>query len=243
MASRRNCTPGDPLRAISYRRVSTQSQDIGLDAQEAAINTWAQSNGVCIVGEFVDRGTSGAATIEERPGLAAALDSLRGSRAGLLLVHKRDRLARSVFVAAVAEKLAERNGASIVTVEGVANGNTPEEALLRQVIDAIAQFERATIRGRILAAMKVLRRQGRRTGGIPYGHRLSSDGVHLEEEPTEQEIVHRVKGLRREGCTYAEIAQDLVESGFAPRSGGRWYATTLKRIVEHTGVCLAEPHR
>ena len=46
-----------------------------------------------------DLGLSGGTPLEKRPGLLAAPDALRQQAAGILLVAKRDRLARDVMIA------------------------------------------------------------------------------------------------------------------------------------------------
>lgn len=224
---------GDPSVAVAYLRVSTGEQALGLEAQRHAIQRWAEARSVAISSWHEDRGVSGGAPVERRPALAAALDAVSDHGAGLLLAHKRDRLARDVFIAAVVERLAQKQGAQVMVAEGGTNGDGPEAALMRAIIDAIAQYERAVIRGRIKAALAVKKRGGQRVGSIQYGKRLSADGVHLEDDPIEQVVIARVCALREQGCTYAEIAQDLVEAGYRPRSGRTWHAMTLSRIVSH----------
>jgi hypothetical protein len=77
--------------AVAYLRVSTEDQQLGPEAQRAAIEAWAAREGVQVVAWHLDQGVSGGADVEDRPGLVAAL---RVERAGILLVAKRDRLAR-----------------------------------------------------------------------------------------------------------------------------------------------------
>lgn len=54
-----------------------------------------------LAGEYRDEGESGAAPLERRKGLLEALGRLRGG--GVLLVAKRDRLARDPIVQALPE--------------------------------------------------------------------------------------------------------------------------------------------
>src|SRR5450432_2955744 len=98
--------PGNPKIAIVYLRVSTEEQRLGPEAQRATIEAWSAREGVSVVAWCVDAGTSGAAAIEDRPALCEALAALREHGAGLLLVAKRDRIARDVVVAAAVERAA-----------------------------------------------------------------------------------------------------------------------------------------
>ncbi|MBK6464202.1 MAG: recombinase family protein [Myxococcales bacterium] len=85
---------GNPLAAVAYLRVSTSDQALGLDAQKVEIEGWAARAGVVVVSWHVDRGVSGGSTIADRPGMLEAFGALEAHNAGLLVVAKRDRLAR-----------------------------------------------------------------------------------------------------------------------------------------------------
>lgn len=127
-------------KASAYLRCSTDRQDLSPDAQRAAILTWAEREGVEVVAWHEDRGVSGGAELEQRPGLTAAVADLGPRGAGLLVVAKRDRLTRDVLTAALVERLCERAGARVASADGTGNGNTPEAALLRSMIDAFAAY-------------------------------------------------------------------------------------------------------
>ena len=225
--------PGDPDRAVSYVRVSTlkQAQAFGPDAQRDVMKSWAVACSATIVEEFVDDGISGAREHADRPGLHAAIASLRVHRAGVLLVAKRDRLARDMEVVVAVEREVRRMGAKIVAADGAGNGEGLNEQLMRRMVDAIAEHERGLIRQRTKAALAVRRRQGLRTGSVPLGFRLADDGSHLVAYPHERAAQRRAVQLRAEGLTYREIARELDDERFATRSGKGWHPQTVHRLV------------
>ena len=97
--------------AVIYLRVSTDEQaasGLGLEAQEAECRAFIASKGWTVAGVHCDAGVSGATPADKRPGLMLALAALR--RGSVLVAAKRDRLARSVGVAAVVEEMARRDG-------------------------------------------------------------------------------------------------------------------------------------
>ena len=143
---------------------------------------------------------------------------------------KRDRLARDVIVGAMLERLAERLGAQVVAADGVGNGDGPEHQLMRRLVDALAEFERAVIGARTKAALAVLKAKGMRTGGIPYGYRLAEDGQMLEPDPQEQQIVKIVRKLRSAGKSLRFIAETLTRQGFETRTRGYWHVQTVSNI-------------
>ena len=221
----------DSKKAVAYLRVSTDRQDLSPEAQRDAIDRWAQGHGVEVVAVHEDLGISGGAEIDKRPGLLAAIDAVRERGAGVLVVARRDRLARDVLVSAMVERLCERHRARVQSADGTGNGDGPEAALLRGIVDVFAAYERAVIRSRTRAALAVKRARGERVGTIPYGYRLATDGKHVEEDPAEQRVVERARELRAGGRSLRYIGRTLAEEGHAPRSGRRWHVQVLARMV------------
>ena len=220
-----------PSLVVGYVRASTDRQDLSPGAQRAALEHWCHSQGARLAAVHEDLGVSGGAEIDRRPGLLAALDALKSHGAGVLLVAKRDRLARDVVVAAMVERLAERHGARVLSADGVGNDAGPEGALFRNLLNAFAEYERALIRARTKAALAVKRARRERTGEIRYGQRLAADGIHVEEHPEEVAVVVLVRELRSRGRTLRAIAADLDARGLTPRSGGRWHPQTVANIA------------
>lgn len=218
-----------PDRAIAYIRVSTSRQDLGPKAQRDQIEAWAQREGVNVVAWHEDIGVSGGAELDERPGLIGATEALRSHDASLLIVAKRDRLARDVLVAAMIERLCERVGARVASACGTGNGDSPEAQLLRGVVDLFAQYERAIIRARTRAALAAKKARGERVGGVPYGYR--DEGGVLVEDEAEQVVVARVRDLRAKGLSLRGVGRKLLEEGHGPRNGRKWHPQVVARIV------------
>ena len=219
----------DSRKAVAYLRVSTDDQALGPDAQRAALAAWAERNGVEIVATFEDRGISGGAAIDKRPGLLAALDALAEHGAGLFVVAKRDRLARDVMNAAMIERMAERVGARVVSAAGEGEGDDPASKLMRTMIDAFAEYERALIKARTRAALAVKAARGEKTGGVcTYGE---AEGNGAERNDAEREIVAAVVKARAAGLSIRAIVAELAAAGMRTRRGGEIQSTQVARIL------------
>lgn len=230
MARRQFRSSATSSKVVGYVRVSTDEQALGPEAQRAALAKWCAANNAELVAVHHDLGISGGAELERRPGLLAALEALRTSGAGVLLVAKRDRLARDVVVAAMVERLTERAGARVLTADGTGNGDGPESGLMRGIIDVFAQYERALIRARTKAALAVKKSRGERVGEIPFGFRVGNVGSHLEANKQEQETIGLIVRLRRQGLTISAIVDRLTQD-HVPARGSRWHATTVSRLL------------
>ena len=234
MPRTRRPAAANPARVVGYVRVSTEEQRNGPEAQREALAAWCARNGAELVAVLEDRGVSGGAALDRRPGLLAALEALEEHGAGRLLVAKRDRLARDVMVAAMVERMAARVGAVVVAADGAGDGEGPEAMLMRRMVDAFAEYERALIRARTRAALASKRARGERTGCVPMGSRVAADGVHLEADPAEAEALALVRELRAEGLSIRAIAGALDARG-VPARGGRWHPTTVARLLRRVG--------
>ncbi len=203
--ARREVVAGDPRRAVAYLRVSTEDQNLGPEAQRAQIEAWSVREGVEVLAWHEDHGISGAKDVTARPALAAALAALRREGAGVLVVAKRDRIARDVLIAGTVDHLAGRAGARVVSADGIGNGDSPADQFMRTILDGASAFERSQIRARTRAALAVKKTRGERVGGVPWGWRVAEDGVQLVPHEGERATAAR--------------AQDAAGGGAVARAG------------------------
>jgi DNA invertase Pin-like site-specific DNA recombinase len=226
---RRRARRGTKTIAVAYLRVSTDEQALGSDAQRAAILAFAAREGITVASWHEDIGIGGATTIAACPGLLASVGALRTSTAGVLLVAKRDRLARDVEKAALVERLVEREGAKVVSTAGE-GGDDPAGQLLRRIVDSFAEYERLIIKARTKSALAVKKNKGERVSRhAPYGHRF--EGGRVVPDHAEQAIIARARELRAQRLTIAAIVDALETEGLSNRAGRRFGMAALHRLV------------
>jgi DNA invertase Pin-like site-specific DNA recombinase len=222
----RKARSGDPRIAIAYLRVSRPDQKVM--QQRDAIERWAASAGVRILQWCADEGVSGATPLDLRPALLEALSAVRTHGAGLLVGAKRDRLARDVSNCAAIERLTAEAGARVVTADGLDASDTPEGQLVRCIIDAMGQYERALIRARTKAALTAKAKRGEVIGSTPFGSRALAG--KLVPDAQEQGALARMRELKAAGASNGAIADKLTAEGHKPR-GQRWHTTTVQRAL------------
>jgi hypothetical protein len=127
------------------------------------------------------------------------------------------------------------------------NGNDPYSNFIGNVLDAWSQFERELIGERTRAALAVLRAQKRRSGTIPWGFRLASDGVHLEPDAYEQDVFDFIHSLRNRGARTHEIWCVLQGNRLLSRTGAaigkKQIRTLLARVRPPDAPEIREPPR
>jgi DNA invertase Pin-like site-specific DNA recombinase len=146
-----------------------------------------------------------------------------------VIVERADRLARDLLVNEVIVDQLTRAGARVLTADGadltVADGD-PTRTLIRQVLAAVAQFEKSVLVLKLRAARdRKRRREGRCEGRKPFGTR-----------PGEAAVIGRMRELRRKPrrqprLSIAAIADALNREGRPTRTGRPWSPGTVHAIL------------
>jgi DNA invertase Pin-like site-specific DNA recombinase len=110
------------------------------------------------------------------------------------------------------------------------DSNDPTRILIRQVLGALAQYEKTLLKARMAAGRRLKAERGGFTGGIP---RFGYSAVRHEYVPlaSEQKIVVRIQVQRAEGTTFQAIADALNADGLHAKLGGRWHRGGIMRVV------------
>lgn len=226
----------NPTIAIAYLRASKDEQALSPEAQRASIEAWATRSGATVVAWHSEH-LCGATSIEQRPALLSAIDALAAHDAGVLVVAKRDRLARDVIACAMIERLAARHGARVVSAAGEGtDADDPSSLLMRRMVDAFAEYERQVIKARTRAALGVKRARGERVGVVSYGFQLDADGVRLVPCEAEQAVIATVREYHQRGLSLRAIVAELAAAGVAGRTGRALAVTQVRNLVQRVAA-------
>ena len=214
----------DAPQALAYLRVSGKGQvdGDGFPRQQAAIEAYARNNGFRICRLFREEGVSGTKELENRPALQSLLAELNARKVSVVLIEKLDRLARDLMVQETIIGDLQRRGVRVVsTLEPDLCSDDPSRKLVRQVMGAIAEYERAMIVAKLAGARQRIRaRKGSCEGRKPYGERKG-----------ERRTIERILALRATGVAMDTIAGTLNSEGLKPRSGKQWYGSSVRNVL------------
>lgn len=218
--------------AVAYIRVSTKEQELGPDAQAETIRVWAAAHNVEIVAEFREV-CSGKTEIQTRPQAMAALAAIGVWDADYLVVAKRDRIARSVLQACIAEQLAKMAGARLISLDDSGHMSDSSEAdLFRVILDAVAAFERARNSMRVKEALSIKRGRGELVGQLSYGYRLLGDKQKtLVPDEVEYPCVVKIMEWHKAGFSLRAICRKCEEARIFSRTGLVFEPQQIKRII------------
>ncbi|KQP11571.1 resolvase [Methylobacterium sp. Leaf99] len=219
---------------IAYLRVSTERQGksgLGLEAQRAAVCTFAEAHGYRITGEHVEIETGkGSDALARRPHLAAALASARKAKCAVV-VAKLDRLSRNV--AFIAGLMAQR----VPFV--VAELGEDADPFMLHLYAALAEKERAMIAARTRAALAVKRAQGVKLGNrtnLPVASRAGGASTALAADAFAARVVPVIAAMQTAGATSLRaVAAALNARCVETARGGEWTAVQVARVLARGG--------
>jgi DNA invertase Pin-like site-specific DNA recombinase len=161
-------------RAFSYLRVSGKDQvrGDGFPRQRGAIKAFATAHGYRIVREFREEGVSGTIETMDRPVWSEMMTELHSDGVRTIIVEKLDRLARDLMVQEACIADLRKNGFTLVSVaEPDLMESDPTRVLMRQLMGAVAQYDKSQIVAKLRGARIGKReKEGRCEGRKPFGH-------------------------------------------------------------------------
>jgi DNA invertase Pin-like site-specific DNA recombinase len=212
-------------KAYAYLRVSGKAQveGDGFERQLLAIKKYAAAHGIRILKVFREEGVSGTTDWDDREAFTEMMALLLANGTRTVLVENLSRLARDLMVqeSILADFKAKR--LELISVaEPDLGSDDPTRVLMRQMLGAFHQYEKAMIVAKLKGARQ--RRKaatGRCEGRKAYGHR--------EGEP---EVVQRIVALRRKALPLQAIANALNRDGVKTRMGKQWTPMQVSNVVK-----------
>jgi DNA invertase Pin-like site-specific DNA recombinase len=185
--------------------------------QRAAIAAFAKAHGYVIAEEFYDAAISGADPINERPGFRAMLDRIAGNGVRTIIVESPDRFARDLTVQLTGHDFLKSLNVELVpaTAPDFFTEDTPTAVLVRQVLGAIAQFEKTSL----VAKLKAARERSGRLGG-----RKS----YAQARP---ETVTLAKQMHGAGLSLRKISAALAGQGHKTARGKPYVASAVQAML------------
>jgi DNA invertase Pin-like site-specific DNA recombinase len=185
-----------------------------------------KTHGYEVVDSFYDAAVSGADPVGERPGFKTMMERIEGNGVRVVIVESPDRFARDLAVQIAGHDFLKGGVALIPTsAPDFFTEDTPTAVLVRQVLGAIAQFEKASL----IAKMKAARERKRAETGEKVGGRKS----YSEQRPEVVKFAHKLARRRRKGrpLSLRQISAALAEAGHVSTNGSPFTAASVQRML------------
>ncbi|MDX0540236.1 serine recombinase [Sinorhizobium medicae] len=221
-------------KAVAYFRTSS-STNVGPDKdserrQREAIEAFSHLAGYEVVDTYYDAAVSGADAVTARPGFSSMLERLLSNGVRTILVETASRFARDLIVQETGHEMLKARGIDLIAVDSPDSfvADTPTATLIRQVLGAVSEFEKAMLVEKLRGARERKRREtGKKVGGRKNYAELDggADMVALARK------LHRypVNGKRR---SLADISDALAEAGYISSAGTPYTRAAVSRMLE-----------
>jgi DNA invertase Pin-like site-specific DNA recombinase len=216
-------------KAVAYLRTSSAT-NIGEDKdsehrQRIAIESFARSNGYVLAGEYYDQAVSGTDPVNERPGFIEMLDRVATNGAKIIIIESPDRFARDLMVQIVGYNLLKNLGIQLISTSSpdYFTQDTPTADLIRNVLGAVSQFNRASIVGTLAAARKRKRAAtGRCEGRKPIAI----------THPEATSLARQLRRKRKANLSLRAISAELAQQGFLNERGRPYNPKTIGAMIK-----------
>ncbi len=211
------------IRCAIYTRKSTEEgldRDINsLSVQRQACEEYVRSRaaeGWQLVAEQYDDGGWSGATVK-RPGFQRLLADVEAGRVQCVVVHRVDRLSRSLLDFARLMAFFQERGVAFVSVTQNFSTADPVGRLTLNLLATFAEFEREMISARTKDKIAASRRRGRWTGGfVPLGYDLSDGRLVINEAGAA--TVGEIFAVYEKTGSLTRTVEELSRRGIAMRT-------------------------
>lgn len=147
--------------------------------QRQRISEACERDGMELVAVHEEIDVSGGAALERRDGLRAAVESVEGKQADVLMVAYFDRLVRSLRVQDEVVSRVEAAGGRVVALDfGRVTGETAAQWISGTMLGVVSEYYRRSVKERVGSAQAMAVARGVVPWpNIPPGYRRGSDGI------------------------------------------------------------------
>ena len=172
--------------------------------------------------------------IDKRPVLSQVYDGIRKGVIKHLFVYDQSRLSRNDNVSSIFRYECNKQGVTLYNKEGKYDLGNPQDQFLKQILDAVGQFDNAqrTERTRLGKIGRI--RQGNWMGGPPpFGYEIKDKKLVIE--PVEAKWVKRIFEMYADRISTMDIKIELDSNGVSPRRKiGTWSVGSLQALMRNT---------
>lgn len=218
------------VKAVAYFRTSSGT-NVGEDKdtlkrQREAVTKYAKSAGYQVIAEYSDDGVKGADPVDLRPGFAAMMKHIAGNGVRTILVETASRFARDLIVQETGWRFLKDAGITLAAADSpdAFLDDTPTAVLIRQILGAVSQFEKAMLVAKLKGARDRKKAITGKCGGRKSYEERSPEMVALAKKLARYPVNGRKRSLR-------EVAAELEAQGYVTVDGKRYAATAVARMI------------
>ena len=228
-------------RVIGYIRTSTAEQAsedrFGVEAQRNAIEKYAETHEMEIIGWKQDLGVSGSIDAEQdREGINEILyGEVSNPPVEGIVVYKLDRIARDMNLFFYIKMILYRKRIELFSATYETGMFGEYSGVIEAFLMFVAEQERKNIAMRTTQGRKIKARKGGYAGGwTPLGYTPVDGRWHIVEP--EAKIVRFIFDAKDKGETLYNISKTLNNLGVTSKRGGKFTPTMVRNVLNNRKI-------
>lgn len=192
------------INVAAYYRTSSAT-NVGVDKdskkrQADSCLSFANKNNMIINNEFYDPAVKGSDAVINRPGFSEMLNYMAGNNINTILIENVNRFSRDLIVQLTGYEYLKKCGIILIPVDcqNHFQEDTPTAVMVRQILGAVAEFEKTSL----VEKLRKARDRKRRETGRCEGRKPAPIGAI--------ELAKQCNGL-----TLRQIGDELLLAGFS----------------------------
>jgi DNA invertase Pin-like site-specific DNA recombinase len=230
-------------KVFAYLRTSSAAntgEDKDSDTRQLeAIKRYAENNHCAVAATFYDAAVSGGDHIADRKGFTSMLEAIAGNGVRTIVVETANRFARDLMVQEVGYRQLAEQGITLIAADSPQSfvDDTPTATLIRQVLGAVSEFDKAMTVAKLKGARDRKRlATGKKVEGRKALHEINPEAVLLAKK------LRRASPKTGERRSLRKIAAMLAGAGHLNERGAEFNHISIKRMVEGPTPALNLSH-
>lgn len=217
-------------KAVIYARYSSEKQnEQSIEGQLSVCYKYAQNKDISIVGEYIDRATTG--TNDNRANFQQMLTDSAKREWDFVIVYKGDRFARNRIESAINKKKLKDNNVKVLSAtENIPD--TPEGIILESLLEGMAEYYSAELSQKVQRGMRELVKKKQTLGGVaPFGYKIVDKKLVVNEE--ESCIVKYYFEEYAKGTSKKDIVDYLNSHNYRNRQGKKFTLQSFGELMKN----------
>ncbi len=222
------------MNAVIYARFSSSNQtEQSIEGQLKACQEYAKSQGITVIGEYIDRAKSGTSA-DKRDEFQKMLKDSSRKQFEAVLVYQLDRFARNRHDSAIARAKLKKNHVKVLSVRENINDDA-SGIILESVLEGIAEYYSVELSQKIKRGMAINAEKRLVYGSIPFGYKSIDKHYVINEE--QARFVRKAFEMYLDGSTMAQIAGYFNGFGLKTARGNDYSVSMISKLLSNQRYC------
>ena len=214
---------------VSYERVSTDTQENGLEVQSNEIKRYCDYKNITLGKSYVDFGVSGGRFDREQ--FVEMIELVKQNKIKCIVIQELARWGRSMLESLEHIEILKQHNCNLIVLKENIELNNSSGTLFFNILLALGQWEKEQVSYRVKTILQDKKEKGLQYTRTTYGYDMVKG--KMVENPTELRMLKKVEKLKEAGKSYNEIKEFLNRNDYVRKNGSNWNRDSVIKLVKN----------